>query len=199
VVVRADAQVREAADLAGDARDDVDLTGVRVGTVGVVGAEAEQQLALRAALGTLLLTSGAAQEVLDSTVRHVQGREQFGRPIGRFQAVQQELASLAGEVTALQIGVDAAVRAVESGAGQAWLLTAGAKVDADRSVTRLTTIAHQLHGAIGVTHEHALRRWTLRLWSWRDDGGAAAQWAAAIGARVLAPEAPALWQQVVGD
>jgi acyl-CoA dehydrogenase len=133
------------------------------------------------------------------TVRHVRERVQFGRPLAGFQAVQQQLAELAGEAAALQIGADAAVLAVDSGDPAAWMRVASAKCDADRSVHRLTTIAHQLHGAIGATHEHALRQYTLRLWNWREEGGSGRQWAEQIGRRVLDPEGPSVWASVVGE
>ena len=137
------------------------------------------------------------------TLRHVGEREQFGRPLAKFQAVQQLVAELAGEVSALQIGADSAVLAVDSGAADsarsAWLAVACARTDAEQSISRIGAIAHQMHGAMGVTQEHALHRFTRRLWSWREDGVTASAWADAIAGRVLDAGAPSLWEQVVGS
>jgi acyl-CoA dehydrogenase len=58
--------------------------------------------------------------------------------------------------------------------------------------------AHQVHGALGFTREHDLRRWTTRLWAWRDEDGSDAQWQAELGRRVLAAGPDALWPMVVG-
>jgi acyl-CoA dehydrogenase len=53
-------------------------------------------------------------------------------------------------------------------------------------------LAHQIHGAIGVTEEHRLRQVTLRLWSWREEYGNEAFWEARLGAL---PEDP--WDTVL--
>jgi acyl-CoA dehydrogenase len=185
-------------NLAGDPLDDLDVTSVVV--EGALVAEAVvQAYELRITLTRLLLAAGAATTVQTMTVQHVSDRVQFGRPVAKFQAVQQLVAELAGEVAALQIGCDAALLAVESDAPYAALAVAAAKCDADRSIHRLTAIAHQLHGAIGATHEHGLRQYTLRLWSWRDEGGTGSHWARRIADRVLDPTAPPVWEQVVGQ
>jgi acyl-CoA dehydrogenase len=185
-------------NLAGDPLDDLELHAV-IAEGALIGEPAAQAYQLRIALTRLLLCAGAATTVQAATVQHVSDRVQFGRPLAKFQAVQQLVAELAGEVAALQIGVDAALLAVESDAPHAALAVAAAKCDADRSIHRITAIAHQLHGAIGATHEHALRQYTLRLWSWREEGGSGSQWARRIAGRVLDPAAPTVWEQVVGD
>ncbi len=195
------AKVAEVENLAGDSVDDIDVSGLTVDPdrAAAIADDIVQELGVRLALTRLLLCSGAASQVLSMTVRYTGEREQFGRPIARFQAVQQLVAELAGEVAALQIGVDAALLALASGSSLAWLAVASAKTDAERSIARLTTIAHQVHGAMGATQEHALHRFTTRLWSWREEGGSATRWADAIAGRMLAPQAASLWEQVVGD
>lgn len=54
------------------------------------------ELPLRAALSRVVLAAGAGQTVLELVLRHLREREQFGRPIAKFQAVQQLVAELAG-------------------------------------------------------------------------------------------------------
>ncbi len=200
VVDVAAAKVVEGENLAGDPLDDLALAGTRVSgkQFARISFDVARELSLRLALTRLLLCSGAASQVLEMTLRYVGEREQFGRPIGRFQAVQQLVAELAGEAAALEIGSDAALLALESGASNSWLAIASAKTDAERSISRLTAIAHQVHGAIGATQEHQLQRFTRRLWSWREEGGAASFWAEVVAERVLADGAPSVWEQVVG-
>jgi acyl-CoA dehydrogenase len=187
-------------NLAGEPRDALDVTGVVAGPGDAARLPngALHELPLRAALGALLLSSGAAAEVQALTVRYIGEREQFGRPIGRQQIVQQLVAELAGEVTALDVGADAALLAVRSHSPQALLTVASAKIEADRAVSRIAALAHQIHGAIGVTHEHPLRRFTLRLWSWRDDGATVVRWNERLAEEVLGADRPTLWEQITG-
>lgn len=190
----------EGVSLAGDPLDDLDVAGLRVTgqQFARINFDTARELSLRLALSRLLLCSGAASQVLAMTLRYAGEREQFGRPIGRFQAVQQLVAELAGEAAAIEIGADAALLAVESGASNAWLAIASAKIDAERSISRLTAIAHQVHGAIGATQEHRLHRFTRRLWSWREEGGAASFWAEVVADRVLTDGSPRCGNRLSG-
>ena len=177
-------------NLAGEPRDDVAFVRVRVDAaqVGVVGngidAEAFHR---RGALARSLAIAGALERVLELTVQYAGEREQFGRPIGRFQAVQQEIALLAGEVMAARAAVDAAVERPDL------LRVASAKIRAGEAATRAAEIAHQVHGALGYTEEHRLHRFTLRLWAWRDEFGSEEQWARALGEHVAAGGGDGLW------
>ncbi len=112
---------------------------------------------------------GALKGGLDSVVAHVKERRQFGRPLGSFQAVQHRLATAAGKVEAAY-----------------WLtLKAAQRLDpADAAValgyvqeasTRVVYDLHQFMGAMGLTLEHPLHRWTYRARLLRSGlGGAAA-------------------------
>ena len=115
--------------------------------------------------------AGALETVLSLTAGYVQAREQFGRAIAKFQAVQQALAEVAGQVATVQ----AASRLVPWGFGRedSVGLLAAAKIRAGEAVGPVSRIAHQAHGAIGFTLEYALQRFTRRLWGWRDDFGSA--------------------------
>ena len=57
-------------------------------------------------------------------------------------------------------------------------------------------IAHQVHGAIGVTDEHALPWFTKRLWAWQDEFGSAREWAALLGRGVVADGGAGLWPRL---
>ena len=60
----------------------------------------------------------------------------------------------------------------------------------------MPSIAHQTHGAIGFTDEHILHRYTMRLWSWRDQFGSESHWAVRLGEHVAARGADELWPMV---
>ena len=178
------------ANLAGEPRDDVAFAGVRLDAaqVGAVGAEVDAEaFERRGALARAAASAGALERILELTVQYAGEREQFGRPIGRFQAVQHEIALLAGEVVAARAAVDAAIERPDL------LHVASAKIRAGEAATRATEIAHQVHGALGFTEEHRLHRFTLRLWAWRDEFGSEERWARALGERVAAGGGDGLW------
>ncbi|MFB9743737.1 acyl-CoA dehydrogenase family protein [Pseudonocardia sulfidoxydans] len=126
-------------------------------------------------------------------------REQFGRPIGRFQAIQQQLALAAAEVAAGGAAAESAARVVVRDgitAPTAELAVAAAKVRTGQAATEVARVAHQVHGAIGFTREHDLRLTTTRLWAWRDEDGTDGDWAQRIGDLTLAAGADGLWPLV---
>ena len=97
----------------------------------------------------------------------------------KFQAVQQQLAVMAGQVAAAGAAADAGVEALslDDPAKQEFLI-AIAKTRVGDAATLASEIAHQVHGAIGFTKEYALQLSTRRLWSWRDEFGGDTEWAA---------------------
>jgi acyl-CoA dehydrogenase len=117
-------------------------------------------------------------------VRYANERVAFERPIGKFQAVQQNLARLAGETAAALAASGSAADTIAQCAAfddVVFLEAASAKIRAGEAATEGSAIAHQVHGAIGFTKEHVLHRFTLRMLSWRDDFGSESYWAAALG------------------
>jgi len=146
--------------------------------------------------------AGALGYLLTQSVRYAGERVQFGRPIGKFQAIQQELARLAGEAAASQVAVEAAFAAMGRAAPEpgAWrdgddptFEIAVAKARVGEATEIAPGIAHQVHGAIGFTYEHALHFATRRLWSWRAEFGAGNEWARLLGRRAIALGADGLW------
>ena len=73
---------------------------------------------------------------------------------------------------------------------------AAAKVRAGEAATRLGAATHQVHGAIGFTYEHTLHFATRRLWSWRAEFGADAQWAAELGRAAIAAGSGGFWAHI---
>ena len=191
--------VTDGTNLAEEPRDAVAVDG-RAQTAPVPDGAAEE-FRLRGALGRALLMAGAARGALDAAVRYAGERVQFGRPIGKLQAVQQQLALAAAEVAAVSAASSSAAAAATAeglGAPAARFAVAAAKARAGEAAGAVARIAHQVHGAMGFTREHDLRLLTTRLWAWRDEDGSEAQWQAAIGAQVLAGGRDGLWPLVTG-
>lgn len=142
-----------------------------------------------AALGALLRaaqTAGALETALEHTVRHVSVREQFGKALIRFQSVGALVAQMIEQVTLASMAVRMAAEAAGPSDGGALVdldSAAVAAVVAGAAATIGTRMAHQLHGAVGVTREHPLHLATRRLWSWRDELGGDRRWARVLGAR----------------
>lgn len=119
------------------------------------GADAAEAISLFGAAATCAEMVGAAQRVLDMTVGYAREREQFGRPIGSFQAVQHHCADMSIDVLGSRFIAYEAI----------WLLSAGrdaaeevsmAKAWVSEAYERVCALGHQVHGAIGFTEEHDL-------------------------------------------
>jgi acyl-CoA dehydrogenase len=176
-------------NLAGEPRDDVTFPDVVLSAdaVGLFDGDPADVLRHRGALARALQIAGALEGTLELTIRYATERTQFGRPIGRFQAVQHQVALLAGEVAAVTAAADGAVRAVAGGYGN--LAVAAAKIRAGMAAGTAARLAHQVHGAIGFTQEHPLHHLTRRLWAWREEYGSDEHWAMELG-RVVALHGP---------
>jgi acyl-CoA dehydrogenase len=149
-----------------------------------------QGAALRpvAAVLRALLISGAAGRVLDMTVAYANERVQFGKPIGKQQAVQQQLSVLAEQAVAARI---AAAVGARSGLSPRPRDAAIAKHGASLAAGQIAAIAHAVHGAIGISEEYDLQLLTRRLHGWRLADGSESYWAELLGAeRLAAPTAP---------
>jgi acyl-CoA dehydrogenase len=135
--------------------------------------------------------AGAIERAIAEAVQYAQDRTQFGQPISKFQSIQHQLAHLAAKSAQTTIAAASACRAADRGDPQFEIATA--KIIAGETAKAATTIAHQVHGAIGFTYEHALHFTTRRLWSWRPEFGPESQWAEELGRRVAARGADAFW------
>lgn len=150
----------------------------------------------RGALAYAAATTAAAAAVHDHTLRYASERTQFGRPLAKFQAVQQRLAQLAALTTMMEIAVDTATAADDT-PEDPYVATAAAKVVTAMSAQPVAAAGHQIHGAIGTTSEHPLGRFTTSLWSWRDRHGSESFWADALASRIL-DDGVDVWDVVVG-
>jgi acyl-CoA dehydrogenase len=134
------------------------------------------------ALGALLhagLLAGAAKRSFDLTMTYANDRTQFGKPIGKFQAIQHQLSVMAEHVAA---GHMAAEAAFACGSGLPTVAAcAVAKARTSEAAQLVASIAHAVHGAIGVTDEYDLQLYTRRLHEWRTAHGSEAYWHRQLG------------------
>lgn len=181
-------------NLAGEPRDTLhDASPVRVSDARV---DRLHVLALAALLRAAQMT-GAMEATLALALDHAKTRQQFGRPIGNFQAVQQMLARHAEEVAAATAAVDLAVD--RWGTPSAVFHAAIAKSRAGEAAGVAAECSHQVIAAMGFAMEHPLQRATRRLWSWRDDYGNETFWNEHIGARILGAGADQAWLALIDD
>ena len=157
-------------------------------------AAADTDLFAWGALTRASLIAGALDGALARSIQYANERVQFGKPIGKFQAVQQALAVFTEEAAAVNCAAQAAARAMDQ--GEAAFEIAAAKLRANMAAQIGHSTAHQVHGAIGFTHEFALHRWTRRLVSWTSECGSERYWAEWLGGLVAARGADALWADI---
>ena len=179
--------------IARDPRDCVSFDG----KVEVTAAPAEftsETVALYGAMVRSAQMAGALERIIEDTLQYTTDRTQFGKPIGKFQVIQQNMAMAAAEVAAAGMAAQNAFRAAEQGLPD--FEAACAKVLAGEAAGMATDICHETHGAIGFTYEHHLHFFTRRLWSWRGEFGAESEWAEQLGRRAAARGADALWSDI---
>jgi acyl-CoA dehydrogenase len=146
-----------------------------------------------------LQIAGALESMLDISVRYAGERVAFEKPIAKFQAVQHNLARLAGESAAALAAATSAADTLSNATGlddAVYLEAVAAKIRCAEAAEKGSAIAHQVHGAIGFTIEHILHRFSLRALAWRDDFGSESYWAVELGKRVAARGADELWPLV---
>jgi acyl-CoA dehydrogenase len=135
--------------------------------------------------------AGAIADTLERTVAYANERSQFGRLIGKYQAIQQNLAVLATEGAAAAVAAETAFIAADR--GDPTLLIAAAKIRAGIAVPAAVGISHQIHGAMGFTMEHSLQWSTRRLMSWRTEFGGERYWSIRLGKTIIGLGADNFW------
>ncbi|ARS26109.1 acyl-CoA dehydrogenase family protein [Sphingomonas sp. KC8] len=138
------------------------------------------------ALGAVLRATaiaGAADRLLAMTIAHANERVQFGKPIGRQQAIQQQLAVMAEHVVATRM---AAEIGCAGGLRGDVMAAATAKRMASAAAATVADIAHAVHGAIGISEELDVQLHTRRLREWRLADGGERYWAERLGYARLA-------------
>jgi acyl-CoA dehydrogenase len=197
LVKTADCRVGDGRNLAGDGSDSVTFERTKVVRSAALPTGFDQSaLMLMGATVRSVQAAGALETILALSVAYANERVAFERKIGKFQAVQQNLARLAGETAAALAAAGSAADTIAQTTAfddTVLLEAAAAKIRSGEAAAEGAAIAHQVHGAIGFTNEHVLHRFTLRLLSWRDDFGNESYWAAALGALVARRGANQFW------
>lgn len=189
--------------LAGELRDDVGFD-VKLDASRVVPAPpavSTTSLHLHGALMRSVQMAGALERALELSIAHARQREQFGRKIAQFQAIQHELARLAGE-TAVAVAAALSAAGATARAGHivaAQHAVAAAKARTSQAAGKGGLIAHQIHGALGLTDRHPLHHTSLRLWAWREEYGNETHWAQFLGESVMAADADAFWPTLTDE
>jgi acyl-CoA dehydrogenase len=122
--------------------------------------------------------AGACERLLAMTVEYAGQRSQFGKPVGRQQAVQQQLAVMAEQAMMARM---AARIGCAGGFPPDPAAAATAKLVASAAAAEVGAIAHAVHGAIGFSAELDLQLYTRRLIEWRLADGSEGYWARVLG------------------
>lgn len=192
-VPRTDLLIEPGDNVASEPRDTLVLeTTIAASAFAPSPVSAHDLRALCAAVRTLQI-AGAMRRIAEIAIDYAKQRVQFGKPIAKFQAIQQSLAVLATQVAMAEGAAQLAKKAITSGD----LAGAGiAKACAGEAASLGVPIAHQVLGAIGFTLEHDLQFFSKRLLAWRDEFGAETEWNTRLGSRLLAAGADRLWPEI---
>ncbi len=141
--------------------------------------------------------AGAMERMFSMTLGYCNDRVQFGKAIGKFQAIQHQLSVMAEHVACAGVAAELAFTAGAKIPPR--LAAATAKARTSASVPLVTSTAHALHGAIGVTEEFDLQLYSRRLHEWRMADGSEAYWNRIVGETMLDGTAPSVLQFVMEE
>lgn len=165
------------------------------------GARAVDLAPLAALLHAGLL-AGAMKRCFDLTMAYANERVQFGKAIGKFQAIQHQLSVMAEHVAAGRMAAEAAFGT--DARLPSLTACAVAKARNSEAAQLVASTAHAVHGAIGVTEEYDLQLFTRRLHEWRMAHGSEAHWHRVLGQLFLDSPQPlavdfvrTVWEGVV--
>lgn len=150
-----------------------------------VAAAPEGGLRAITAILRAALIAGAADRLTTMTAAYANERVQFGKPIGKQQALQQQLAVMAEDMVACRI---ASQLGCAGGFPPSLAAAATAKSVTSSAAARLAATAHAVHGAIGISEEYDLQLYTRRLHEWRLADGSETYWNRLLGAARLADD-----------
>lgn len=188
-----DAQIKHETNVAAEPRDHVTFTDAAVVTCQSITQEQFTFLQKLQTIATICKMTGAIDRAFELSVQFSKEREQFGRPIHRFQLVQQHLATLAGEQALTAAAMENVIARLQQGEVHDEVAFARLKIEDSSRI--VATSAHQVHAALGVTHEHRLHHYTRRLWAWRDEDYTGRFWKKELANKWLQSSAT-LWEQL---
>ncbi len=166
-----------------------------------VPAERVGELRNKAALARAIQVCAALDRILALSVEHTTSRIQFGRPLSKFQTVQNLISDIAAEAALARSATEAALTsAVDSdwSADSLDFLVAVARSCAGHAASVVVRNAHQVHGAIGTTREHRLHEFTRPALVWRSEFGSIQDWDEAVTDRALRAGRVGLWNLITG-
>ncbi|MBO0804643.1 MAG: acyl-CoA/acyl-ACP dehydrogenase [Nocardiopsaceae bacterium] len=145
----------ETLDVVGDPMSRVRFANVAVPADRVLGDGAAAAVTAYGTAAVCAEMAGGAQGVLDMTVAYAREREQFGKPVGAFQAVAHHCADMAIDVLSSRLAAYEAIWRLAGGLDATMELSL-AKSWVSEAYQRVCALGHQVHGAIGFTAEHDL-------------------------------------------
>ncbi|MEZ0359778.1 acyl-CoA dehydrogenase family protein [Mycobacterium sp. SA01] len=194
-VERATLSITDGANLIGEPRDTV-----RADFAASAGEPVSDalvgRLKRRAALMRSIQVCAALERAVELSIEHVCARVQFGRPLAKFQAIQNLISDAAAEAALARAATEAALDvavATEWDSANLDFLIATARSCAGHAASVVSRNAHQVHGAIGTTREHRLHEFTRAALTWRSEYGSVRQWDEQIAAAATAAGAEGLW------
>lgn len=137
---------------------------------------------LQAALYAAQL-AGALMAVFSRTLQYANERQQFGKPIGKFQAIQHQLSLMSEHAFAARMAAQLGLRT--PGLVPDRLRVAMAKARTSEAALEVAGLSHSIHGAIGFTREFDLQLYTRRLHAWRQAAGSESYWHDVMGQALL--------------
>lgn len=139
---------------------------------------------------------GASKGAYEMTRRHALQREQFGAPLIKIPAVAASVAEMATHLGLAQSALARAVAVLgdDGNSSRRDAAASAARIASARTASRVARLSHQLHGAVGVTQEYDLHRFTTALWAWRDADESEVTLSRRLGAAALDAAEPDLWQ-----
>ncbi|MDF3337535.1 acyl-CoA/acyl-ACP dehydrogenase [Mycolicibacterium septicum] len=188
-------------NLIGEPRDTVSVDTAGVSghpvTTGLV-----DQLSRKSAMIRAIQVCAALDRAVALSIEHVASRIQFGRPLAKFQAIQNLISDAAAESALARAATEAALHTAIGTDWQSAQLDfqiATARSCAGHAASVVTRNAHQVHGAIGTTHEHRLHEFTRAALAWRSEFGSVRFWDDQVAAAAVAAGGQQLWALIAGS
>ncbi|MCG7592525.1 acyl-CoA dehydrogenase family protein [Mycobacterium sp. PSTR-4-N] len=196
----ADVQITHGTNRIGEPRDrvTVDVSTLR----GVaVPPEVADVVGRKSAMVRALQVCAALDHAVALSIEHAASRVQFGRPLAKFQAIQNLIADAAAEAALARIATEAALNTAIDSSWRAACLDfqiAVARSCAGQASLVVTRNAHQVHGAMGTTIEHRLHEYTRGALAWRSEFGSARSWDMRVAAAASTGGRSGLWEIISG-
>lgn len=191
LVLASDVSVTTAVNVAHERRDTISLRQTPIQAMGRLPEHlTPNDLLARLAFARAVQLSGALISVRDISIEFAKTRQQFGKPIASLQIIAHYLAELA-ELALVGEGAIATALASPSS-----INFAVAKSVTGRAARDAARIAHQIHGAMGMSEEYVLGKFTTRMWAWIEEAGRPEFWNVYIGQEFLAHSDRNLWTSI---